>query len=139
MNQQDDSYIDEGYQELKNDPERLGRRIYAPTRESEEEMLGKNKDKKLVDNNIVEPTLYSKTIPTRSSILFSLSALLLVLTTIFQRMVFMAPANPDKNFLFAYQMMATTFSWMFIVTGAGALYTLLTYLNAKESFNAKNN
>jgi len=82
---------------------------------------------------------YSRKVPHRSILLFTLSIFFLALTTFFQRMVFMAPANPDKNFLFIYQMMATTYSWGFVITGAGALYTLLQYLSAKEAYKARNN
>ena len=138
MNQQDDSEIEQGYRELSKDPDRLVRRAYQSLSESEDNMLGKNQETNAVEDRTVESSLYSKKIPTRSSVLFFISLTFLVLTALFQRMVFMAPANPDKNFLFAYQMMATTFSWVFVITGAGALYTLLAYLTAKETFNSKN-
>lgn len=76
---------------------------------------------------------YLRVVPFRSWILTGVSLLSLIFTVIFQRIVFLAPANPDRESLFVYQILSSTLSWVFVITASGALFTLLAHIQAKET------
>lgn len=121
----------DGYDNLnQDDTEGLPRRTYTEeTSTPKEKKVNKKMDKEVG----MSKKQYLRVVPIRSWVLSMVSFFALILTVVFQRIVFLAPANPNRSVLFIYQTLSSTFSWVFVVAGAGALFTFLAHVQAKET------
>ena len=84
------------------------------------------------ETEIVKVKKVVKKVPTRTWVFGGVSFAALLFSVLFQRIVSLAPAGSKVSTLFIYQSLSTTLSWTFIVSGAAAVFTGLTYIHHKE-------
>lgn len=84
------------------------------------------------DNEVVKVKKVVKKVPTRTWAFAGVSFVALLFSILFQRIVTLAPQGSKVSTLFIYQSLSTTLSWVFIVSGAAAVFTGLTYVHNKE-------
>lgn len=84
------------------------------------------------EHEVVKVKKVVKKVPTRTWIFGGVSFGALLFSVLFQRIVTLAPTGSKVSTLFIYQSLSTTLSWTFIVSGAAAIFTGLTYVHHKE-------
>jgi len=84
------------------------------------------------ESQVVKVKKVVKKVPTRSWVFGVVSFVALIFSVILQRIVTLAPAGSKVSTLFLYQSLSTTLSWTFIISGAAAVFTGLTYVHHKE-------